>query len=467
MKFLFLALFIISGLSLHASEVEVLREPSTGFPLCVENRLNGTSVFFKWRNSSFSRIILSSLQTYKCRDYKYVSSRTDIEWYEHKETDYTFIPEDITKELRQVAQKANVLRKDFSAEEYLKNHPLEEYTVEVNRDLTKKYGQLFSAQVFKAHVESKDENQAFLQNVLKELSQKKISQAAPFSLLKGRVKLVVSFGLGWDEKYGKTIPYYIEDFLHDMKWLGLDVHFIKKNPFGTVHDNVEKIVPELKSSLMSGQDVILVSLCKGTPELLAAEAELAKLPLEEKEKFGKILGHINLSGMLSGAIFSDFAEEVMLPKYVAPLMKMIPFAAIRDNAKMVDAIEYMKTSIIEETLKTATPHLNKDLLYINVTGAPMSNAIIESKSPMKMIVKYNIRNAFIDSANDGFLELPSTLIPASVSTNQLTLVLDSTHMLSDGNLNGHKLSEKKVRRTIYYSVLKEVLKRDPQYSAGL
>jgi hypothetical protein len=165
--------------------------------------------------------------------------------------------------------------------------------------------------------------------------------------------------------------------------------------------------------------------------------------------------------MLSGAIFSDFAKDIVLPKVVAPLMKLIPFDSVRDSARMVDAIEYMKTSVIESTLQTATPDLDKSIFYVNITGAPMTAHVFEGKSPMRPILTYNVRNEFVDSANDGFLEMPSTLIPESVSHNQVSLILDSSHLLSDGMLDEFKIEDENNRRILYYTVVKTILEREP------
>ena len=242
------------------------------------------------------------------------------------------------------------------------------------------------------------------------------------------------------------------------------VTFLKKDAYGTVENNVEQMIPQLKERLGGEEDLILISLCKGTPELFAALARVNQDMNQSSQ--ARIIGHINLSGMLSGAIFSDFAKELIFPKIIAPLLKLIPFAGVADSGKMVDALEFMKTSIIETVLQDAAPYLRKDLYTINVTGAPMDNSLMETDSPMKFVVKYGVRNAFIDSANDGFLELPSTLVPQSISTNQATLVVNSSHMLSDGDFYGYKLNDESNRRQLYFSVISEIIKKDPQY-AGL
>lgn len=457
----FLGLCLLS-FTLLAEEV-IFRDQINQFPRCVETNKKDQRLFFSWTDEALTRkILIAHVDYIPCEKYAEILSDKTISWMKFNPKKYPRFSDSLLNELKQVEEKGNILRAQSDLDEFLSKNPIEKYTLAVNKELTKKYGQLFSARVFRKKIEEKPENKEFLNKVLADLSNKKLNIEAPFKYLDSKVRLVVSFGLGWEEKYGRTVPYYIEDFLSEMKGLGLPVTFIKKDPFGTVEENVQKMLPGLREALLSGEDLIFVSLCKGTPELLRAEAELMKH--DEKNRYGKILGHINLSGMLSGAIFSDFAREVVLPKVVAPLLKLIPLAAVRDNAKMVDAIEYMKTSIIEENLKASKAHLDKDIFYVNITGAPMTNLVLEGSSPMKPIVKYGSKTGFIESANDGFLEMPNTLIPESISKNQVTLVLDATHILSDGDLHGFKISDKRNRRALYYSVLKTVIEKSrPEY----
>lgn len=451
-----------------AFENSVTTDPVSGFPVCMSFPGMKYRLFFKFEDLVLSRKIKTHWSFRECSDRSKILIEKDIIWNNLDDRDFNYIPVDVLQGLMQVEQKGNFLRKEFTAEEYLKNHPIEDYTLELNRELSRKYGQIFSAKVFNAFVQTKKVNKDLLNNILADFKNKNTNTSTPpFKKLKGKIKLVVSFGLGWKEGYGMNVPYYIEDFLNDMKSLGLDVAFMKKNPFGSVEGNIEKLIPELKKALENGEDIIFVSLCKGTPELLAAEAELMRSLDGDSKKSGKILGHINLSGMLTGAIFSDFAEEVIMPKMIAPLMKLVPFAGIRDTGMMVDALSYMKSSVIQDTIQMAQPHLDKNIFYINVTGAPMSTQVLEGDSPMKMVVEYSAKKKFIDGANDGFLELPGTLIPKEISENQATLMLDSTHLLSDGQLHGYRIDDKNTRRSLYFSIVKEILKRDPQYSAGL
>lgn len=451
------AAIFVMALSAYAVSLSEVRRDKKGFPLCLPLENGQGQVFIKWRDLPLSREIDLFFSERSCRDYDFVIRDPEFTWSGLSPNYKHLIHPQVFDELLQVQQKTNELRKHFFVSDYFLENPIENYTVETNRQLTRKYGQVFSALVFKQLIEKEQQNKILKEKVLYHLADK--NKKKSLSALAGKVRLVVSFGLGWEESYKKSTAFYISDFLKDIKSLGLPVTYLKKDPYGTIPENVEAILPQLQNVLNGEEDIILISLCKGTPELLAVLAEINRASTTAKG--ARVLGHINLSGMLSGAIFSDFAKEIIVPKLAAPLLKVIPFKAVRENARMIDALELMKSSIVEETLKRAAPFLNHDLFTINVTGAPMSDYVLKGNSPMKPVIHYGLRNAFIDSANDGFLELPSTLLPASHSLNQATLVMDSTHMLSDGHFEGHALAAEENRQSLYFSVIETVIKKDP------
>ncbi len=432
---------------------EIVTRDDHQFPKCAPSG-EGYNTFFRWKDNQFDRAVEVLFDQSDCSDYKKISIRKDLNWIELKQAE-KFLDNNVLFELKQIEQKTNEIRAEFTAEDYLKNHPIAEYTFATNRMLSQKFGQMFSAMVFKAWIELDKRNRDFKNSVLKDIINLKKPIEKPFVAYADRIKIVVSFGLGWEEKYTRTTPDYIKNFLSDIKALGLEVLFLKNNPFGRVADNVQKITPSLEAELNSGRDLILISLCKGTPELLAAEAKL-----NQAGHKGRILGHVNLSGMLTGAIFSDFAKEIILPKILAPALKLVPFESVSDSVKMLDAVDYMKSSVIKDTVERSIPFLDKSIFYVNITGAPMSMDVFNGKSPMKIILNFNLKKTFVNSANDGFLEMPGTLIPKAISENQVSLILDSSHLLSDGSLDGHKIGSSATRQILYYSVIKSILEKN-------
>lgn len=82
--------------------------------------------------------------------------------------------------------------------------------------------------------------------------------------------LVINEGLGWDDRLGPNTLSYVHDFVNDMRSLGVRVVFLQKNAYGPIRENGHVIASQLRAVLDEGRPVILLSLCKGTPELTVA-----------------------------------------------------------------------------------------------------------------------------------------------------------------------------------------------------
>lgn len=441
LTFLLAAPFLASG-----SELTIIRESGNRFPRCIEN-FEGKNLHFKWNRRALTRVVKYSLSEKPCTPRDLV-----LRWKVLDEKIKRKLPAELLFELEQIALKANILREERTASEFIDTRKITEYTRELNRDLTPKYGPIFSAEVFKELLERKAKNREFRNSVLAALRQQGITDQK-FASYKDKVTLVVSFGLGWSDEYGIAAPSYIKDFLSDIESLGLEVVYLKKNPFGTIKNNVRRIIPQLEDELKKDKSVIFLSLCKGTPELFSALSEI-----HDPEMKKKIIGHVNLSGMLTGTFFADIAMSVMIPKLLSPFLKIIPLKEISDAGKMAESASYMKSTIIAETLSDVKGHLPEGVLTVNITGAPLSDRVMRNGSPMAPILKYNSWQKFLVSATDGFIELPHTQVPEDLASNQVSLVLDASHMLSDGYLEEFELKDQDTRRKLYQSILSYILK---------
>ncbi len=441
---LFITLLLMSPVLASGSELTIVREQGNHFPRCVEN-FEGKNLLFKWNRRTLTRGVKYSFTHRPCFEWK--KSQT-LRWKELSPELKSRLPEELRFELEQIALKATEFRVEKTAAEFIDKRNITEFTRELNRELTPKFGPIFSAEVFKELVERKSGNREFRNYVLSFLKQEGITdQPRP------KVTLVVSFGLGWSNEYGIAAPYYIKDFLSDIESLGLEVVYLRKNPFGTIKNNVRRIIPQLEDELKKDKNVILLSLCKGTPEIFSALAEI-----QDPELKKKIIGHVNLSGMLTGTFFADITMSVLIPKLLSPFLKIIPIREMRDAGKMASSTSYMKSSIIAESLNTVKGKIPEGILTVNVTGAPLSDRIMRNGSPMAPILKYNSWQRFLVSATDGFIELPHTQVPEDLASNQVSLVLDASHMLSDGYLDEFELKDRNNRRKLYQSILSYILK---------
>lgn len=441
-RVLILALSFVA-LSAAAGPVTVTRNKQS-FPTCVEG-IEGKNLFLRYARRSLTRTIRYKLSRGSCH-----GPRPLLGWKLLGEDLKRSLPEELRFELDQIAKRANEFRRERTAAEFVDRRGITAFTKDLNRELTPRYGAIFSAEVFRELEERKPGNREFRQKVLEDMRKNKASEFNDD--FRQKVKLVVSFGLGWSHDYGDAAPSYIKDFLADIDSLGFEVNYLEKNPFGKITANVDRITPQLEDIFAGEKKVILISLCKGTPELYAG---LSRIPQEKLE--GKILGHVNLSGMLTGTFFADIGRSVFFPKILAPILKVFPFKSMKDAGRMVSSADFMKSTIVEDTLSEAGPRLPRDILTVNVTGAPFSDRVVKGSSPMAPIIRYNSSQKFLVSANDGFIELPHTLVPETISARQVTLILDASHMLTDGYLEEFELSDPRVRELLYGSILRFIL----------
>lgn len=440
----FILVLPLLAFPVFGNELSIVREEN-GFPRCVEN-IKGKNLFFKWSRKSLTRTIRYAFTKQRCNtSYR----ELEVHWKKLNQETKKLLPENVIFELEQIEMKANELREEKTAAEFIEKRNIATFTRELNRDLTPRFGPIFATEVFKELVEKEPENKEFRNFVLKDLRKEREFDFSPW---KKDIKLVVSFGLGWKADYGKAAPYYIKDFLADIEVMGFEVVYLEKNPFGSINGNVKKITPQIEAELKKDKSVIFLSLCKGTPELLSALKDL------DPGLKRKIVGHVNLSGMLTGTFFADIAASVRIPKFFAPFMKIIPLKTIRDMGLMADASSHMKSAIVSESLSNVRSAMPEEILTVNITGAPLSDRVLRNGSPMAPVVKYNYWQKYLVSANDGFIELPHTLIPEEIAPHQVTLVLDSSHMLSDGYIEEFTLRDRDTRRKLYQSILRFILK---------
>ena len=448
-----MSLFIADGaIAFTDLESRIHRDPESGFPRCFETGEN-ENIFFKWKNKLLRRRVEVSFSEDDCSKWEKRRKNVFVGWRDITPEIQSSLPVRLQKELQQVFEKGNELRSEHSAEDYLENHPINEFSEEVNKELSKKYGKLFSAQVYKAFVESKPHNKRLRKTVLDAFDDQ--SDDLDFTKYSNEIEIIVSLGLGWEEDYSKSTPSYIKNFFLDMRNLGLQVHVLKKDDiYGKIDKNSESIKSQLETLIKKDKNYIVVSLCKGTPEVLKALYDIKSDLVSDS----KIIGFINLSGMGRGTFFARSMSKLFVPKLFSPLLRVFPMKSASYAGKMVNAVKYIKADIVSGVMDSISLPSLARTTFVNVTGVPLSDYVIKNKSAMLPVLKYNRVFKASKIANDGFIELPYTELPIHIAPNQSTLVLDATHMLVDGQFEGHSIADKKIRDRLYRSMLKYILK---------
>lgn len=347
----------------------------------------------------------------------------------------------------------NVQAYALTPNDFLDSNQIENFDSTTNKIISLTYGSRFSAQVFKAYIERNPLNLKYK----KEL-QSFIAKKSSFVPMKN-VKIIVNMGLGWDVE-SKEQPYYVNNFINEIKSLGYEVEFISKYPYAPIEMNIDTIQPQLRHLFRDENNrYILLSLCKGTPELLVAAAEVIKKDSKLKDK---ILGFVNMSGMMGGTFFSstrlDMKALTNMEKDFDNLSSARSFTKF-DRMQTVVSLPYMTKSRIQ---KNVSPVLNvsfDNIPAINISGALMSDLPSKNNSPLKMFINYNKVMLLYPYANDGFIDVTETRLPSSMFKNQKSIVLNSSHLLTDGAFEDLDLT-KKPNRIFFYKAVLQSLKED-------
>lgn len=344
----------------------------------------------------------------------------------------------------------------MSPSEYVQNADIKVFDRRVNQQLSETFDQHFSAQAFKAFIE-KDKKNSVFKNEVKNYMQGRVVPLVPSK----KLKIIVNMGLGWDFNNVKEQPYYVQNFISDIQKLGSEVIFLDKFPYAPVEQNIESIKPQLKSLLRDPEaSYILLSLCKGTPEILIAAAELIQEnPLHKK----KIAGFINMSGMMGGTFLAD--ERVDLDVLTDLIMMWEDYVPLKRNFKKYDrrntvwSLPFMSKASITKNIKPVLKVSFDNIPVINVSGAILDDMISKSDSPLKMFVSYNSLMSVYPYGNDGFIDVTETRLPVSMFANQKTIILNSSHLLTDGSFDQYRL-DREVNRVAFYRGLYQSLLRE-------
>ena len=166
-----------------------------------------------------------------------------------------------------------------------------------------------------------------------------------------------------------------------------------------------------------------------------------------------------MSGMLTGTFFSRNRIDLVLLKEIEESIDAMlkPNPALIDRQKTFRALPYMTNFEIENNLERIGNFRMPNIPVINVVGAMTSDYISKKGSPLKMFLTYNQRAHLTKYASDGFIELSKTMLPKEVFPNEKVLVLESTHLLADGNFDQYDLTNKETRVSFYQALFQALI----------
>jgi hypothetical protein len=328
------------------------------------------------------------------------------------------------------------------------------YSKDLNREATESHDKYFSGQVFKTLTYSKIENNDLRKFVLDQMASSK-----PQAKTMDNVTLLINMGLGWDTTNIKDQPYYVQDFVNEIQNIGVKTYFFKRYPYSPLEANIEVIKSQLKHLFQDkNKKYLLLSLCKGSLELVVALVELIK---ENPSIEEQVVGYINMSGMFDGIYLAENRTDLNLIREFTTFISSLPFCEATfkrtDREETMWALSFLTDERINKILSPVLSYRLENIPAINITSAMTSDIMLNRKSPLIPVIKYNDKTDIYPYANDGFLDISQTRLPKSIFPRQKSLVTESTHLISDGFFERYDLIIKENRIKFYKSLYQAII----------
>jgi hypothetical protein len=431
------------------------------------------SVIFQWdQKDSYARKIHSATVPVSCERWMAVggAAQQTLPWgHDYHPRLPEGIPEEVLRRLEQVKRGGNVYRSEPDGATYLAHHPIQKFTLETNRELSKKYGKGFAGEIYQAWIESQPANAAFRASYLETLSTLQAGARRSDSLSKKAKGLhaLVIMGLGWDQDLKPSTPFYVRDFVTEIQQTGIDTTILKRPALGTYEENVALLVPQIKERLRAGEDIILFGLCKGSTEMLAATSQVLSsyLDSERTQKnrpagYGRIVAVINLSGMFRGTYLAELASSIHGTRTLGRVLRKMPFPKLEEAGEYERALPSISVAHLSEARSQFTTGLPSDAVYVEVVGVVPGNGLIANDTAtMRTFQNMDRALHLAVGASDGFIEYPGNTLPDDVSSDHSVMVFNGTHMLTDGTVGPYDLSDRKTRINAYQALYEMVLDR--------
>lgn len=507
-----LSLFLTIGLSAwsvaSAAPAQVLMD-SQGMPFCVVDGDSKAIVKFAWNNDPYVRPIMAtsfsassdselrktikaecSKRTFIAKASPEITSSLTV-----KEKSYDILSDeassykdvtldaDVKERLAQVRLGGNLYRplEIRTADKFFSAKAMPEFTKNLNRDLTRKYGIGFAGDVYREFLMTKPENrninEAALKNMESYVSDPSFSQAIHDRFRNVTFVLVKGYAHDRDDDNR------ISPVANTLRGFGFDVMEFTSNPYGRTFVNDDVIAEQIEAAIKAGKQLIISSGSAATTQALGAISMLNKR-FEGKINSaysGKVLAYLNLSGVVGGAFLPEalgsnpivwlaiknkvrdlvFGTQEELEQMKVDAEKMASGEgkdlAVREIARYErriaykpdsDSLESFRDLSVKRTtayMKDVLPNLPKDVVYYNLVGINKGDGIVKDPSTSILQTKY-IRGQFAQhfddiGANDGFIEYPGTQLTTKMIPNGriFSLVFDSSHIILDGKFNHYPL----------------------------
>jgi len=343
----------------------------------------------------------------------------------------------------------------MTAKEYLERYPIQNYTVELNRQLSKKYGPGFSAEIYEEWESQKPQNIRFLNRLLinADLLAKNPMHNIRSSFQQRKLLLVK--GLGHELKSAARF----EPLTDELTSLGVNYSIVSTQSFDSIAKNGALVMKEIEATLNQGTNVILMSLSKGSTEVLWALKSLyEKWHTHGKPAhYGKIETSLSMSGVAAGSFLIDWITDDLRFLFAKPqLLKELKKEGLMtsDLIGLKNLAHKFMDKLVDEINQQVTDKIfDTTMPFINVVGILDGNGLSTDsyvRDLQEAVVRKNLSNF---GANDGYIEYPGTTTQDNWSQSKYVLPMKASHAIIDGHLQGMSLSDDQSRRLILGSLL--------------
>jgi hypothetical protein len=213
------------------------------------------------------------------------------------------------------------------------------------------------------------------------------------------------------------------------------VYLLKRDPFGRVEENGVTLAEQLDRLMDQGEDVVVISFSKGTPDVMSAILNL-KTPPAPRIPFvsprGQIVGFINMAGVSRGTHLGDSVQNT-LGTPLQTLFRWISFGS--DPSRMLSLLPNMAPWRIQPLAQkfVKTPVVRNSVV-VEFVGVPIRFGMIRPNrnSPMLGAFSGIQKYGLVSAATDGFIEHPYSTLPKIEGGTQFQIPLDGSHMPLDG-----------------------------------
>lgn len=485
-----LAVSFLSTSFASAAGVTVFYDKSTGMPRCMKGEdanQKEVNVFLRYKGDRFQKTV-TALKLWNwpgCENWESLDKSPKLSGDLNKAKQFTVgntttgafgltIPAKVLEAFKQAKVGGSIFRAEATASEYIKKNRLTEYTVPLNRELTRKYGFGFASEVYRKMTEADALNSKLVKEVLANYEKARTGQLSKVSKRGENLTFVFAPGLGGSPEQprdakGNIVKRDVSDMMRIAEELQVEfgkrggeqtVQVLNINANGSMAGNREMIRHQLDKLLSEGKRIVIIGVCKGMAETVSALGILS--PKMNRSGYGEVVGVLNLSGYLGGSRLSTF------------IASRGPFNFLKWLSARTGGVGPIKKDLlnilpetteqnVQDMMAEAFPLLPKNAVYMNLVGIMPGDGtgiIGSGKQLQDMVIRKGMEHYQYDyGANDGYIEFPGTVIPRSYGLSSDVLPLHSDHYLITGKFFGLDLTKDAIRKNFYRALFHTMFDR--------